>query len=696
MKKTLFLTLAASLTCSILLAESPSTSPWTFAGWYGGGMYPAIVADQSIEGRLYLASDVAGLWRSEDRGESWHFKNEGLANLNVACLAIAPSDSNIIYAGTAGGVMVSYNAGEHWEGRMSEKSLTFNRPVSHKAIAVHPENSNQIYAGSRTGQIFYSDDSGENWKAIGSTKKILGDEAIISFVALSPDATRLLAGSKLGLIEYTVTDREWKVIKPADKTGGSYLDGFFDTETDVFFTASGKQVFWTEDHGMTWQASVDIPKKEINRIVAKKLSDGGWLFLVGWQEGTKGGVFASRNSGKNWSDRAKNLQHDKTLNPTRKWIKGFSRPTAIAFDPFKTDTFYYADSWAFWRSDNGGASWLEKINGAPNTTGADIAVTQDGSILVGTMDQGMLVSKDGGSTYAGVLPQGGPAAGTLSGHYWRVLALDNANYLAAASPWHIKENQIFKGNYERAVYSRITTGLPDKRPTKDTFWGKGYPRALVQDKRISNIFYMGIDGDDGGGFFYSKDSGLTWTKAQEQPRFKKIYNGLDTDPVTGRIYWAACGGRGGIYTSDAVGEKWDERFWGSTCFFDLMAAPGGIVYASGAEKSPVIYESKDHGEHWKLLYRFQEGTAAEALAFDPTYPERLFLGLVNWSGKSGGKVYTSANGGKNWQDISAGLPANTGPAAIAVHAKDQMLYVMLYAGGVYKRSLSSIRRDSPR
>lgn len=672
-------------------AYAQTADTWRFAGWYGGGMYPAITADSKTEGRLYLTSDVAGLWRSEDRGDSWHFKNDGLGNLNIACLAIAPSNSSVVYVGTAGGVMVSNDAGEHWATRTSEKNLTFKKPISHKAIAVHPDNAAQVYAGSKTGQIFYSDNGGESWKAIGNTKKLLGEAAIISFVALSPDAARLMAGTKFGLLEYTVVDREWKVIKPANNVGVSYLDGFFDSAEGAFFTASGKQVFWTEDHGMTWQASVDIPKKEINRITARKQPEGGWLFLVGWQEGSKGGVFVSRDSGKTWNNIANNMQHDKELNPTREWITGFSRPTAVVLDPFNQDTFYYADSWAFWRSDNGGDSWLEKINGAPNTTGADIAITEDGSILVGTMDQGILLSKDGGSTYEAVLPQGGPEAGTLSGHYWRVLPLNAGDYLATASPWHKSQNQTFKGNYTSGKYQRVTAGLPDKYPVKDTFWGKGYPRALARDAKISNIFYLGVDGDDGGGFYYSKDSGTTWTRSREQPRFQKIYNGLDVDPVTGRIYWAACGSRGGIYTSDAVGEKWDERFFGPTCFFDLKAAPGGVVYAVGSEKTPVIYQSKDHGEHWKLLHSFREGAAAEAIVFDPENPGRLFLGLVNWSGKSGGKVYTSANGGKDWQDISAGLPANSGPAAMAVNTKDQMLYVVLYVGGVYKRSLSSIR-----
>ena len=96
-----------------LLTAKPLTH-WEFSGWYGGGCYPAVIVDPNIKGRLYLLSDVAGLWRSDNGGDKWYFVNEGIVNLKTAFLAISPSDSNTLYLGTKVGVMKSTDAGKTW------------------------------------------------------------------------------------------------------------------------------------------------------------------------------------------------------------------------------------------------------------------------------------------------------------------------------------------------------------------------------------------------------------------------------------------------------------------------------------------------------------------------------------------------------------------------------------------------------
>jgi len=682
-------TLAALSFCSLngLAAEPKQASAWTYAGWYGGGMYPSITADPSTEGRLYLTSDVAGMWRSDDRGENWFLINEGLINLNVACSAVAPSNPEVVYAGTSKGLVRSSNAGKTWEDR-SHDDLKFKKPHAIKAIAVDYSDPDKVYAGGVSGKIFVSPNGGTKWKEIGSTNDLYGKKAPINYLFITPDGSHLLAGSSAGLAEYDVEKKHWRQLDPAGD-GAGYPDAFFERVKRAFFTVSGKRVYWTEDHGRTWKSSNDIPKKEISRIAVTKGKDDKWIFLAGWQDGWKGGVYLSRDSGRSWEDAEKNLEHALDLNPTREWMKSFPRPNFVAIDPFDTEIFYYTDSWGVWRSDDAGKSWKEIIKGAPNMTGSDIAVSEDGTLLVATMDDGILKSGDGGESYKAVIPKADPKAGTMSGHVWRVIPLDGGNFIASASPWHTDRNEIFMGNHVTRDFKRSTKGLPPGYPVKDTFWNRGYPRGLALDSKSGRL-YLGLDGDDGGGFYYSEDGGMSWLRPEEQPAFLKIYNGLDVDPETGKIYWAACGDRGGIYSTDAPGNEWKEDFFGQTCFFDLIALPGGVIYASGQEKRPVIYKSKDHGSSWKRLYTFDEGSAAEALAYDSERPEKIFAGVVNWSGEPGGRIYYSPDAGETWQDLSSGLPANSGPAALAVNRKDGMLYALLYAGGIYKRPLSSI------
>ena len=88
---------------------------WEFAGWYGGGCYPNVEFDPNVKGRVYLVSDVSGIWKSTDSGENWSFMTQGLKNLNVSFVSVAPSNSKIIYAGTAKGLFVWRESINTWE-----------------------------------------------------------------------------------------------------------------------------------------------------------------------------------------------------------------------------------------------------------------------------------------------------------------------------------------------------------------------------------------------------------------------------------------------------------------------------------------------------------------------------------------------------------------------------------------------------
>ena len=74
-----------------------------------------------------------------------------------------------ICVGTVGaGVWYSSNGGDNW--RRSKMKLPFDDEpgeVQIRALAVSPQNSNQIYAGSEAG-IYRSNDRGASWDYIES------------------------------------------------------------------------------------------------------------------------------------------------------------------------------------------------------------------------------------------------------------------------------------------------------------------------------------------------------------------------------------------------------------------------------------------------------------------------------------------------------------------------------------------------
>ena len=73
---------------------------WRSASINGGGGILYSQVDATAPNIIYAASDLGGIFKSNDRGDSWEIINEGLssdADHGVATIAIHPSDHNTIF-----------------------------------------------------------------------------------------------------------------------------------------------------------------------------------------------------------------------------------------------------------------------------------------------------------------------------------------------------------------------------------------------------------------------------------------------------------------------------------------------------------------------------------------------------------------------------------------------------------------------
>jgi photosystem II stability/assembly factor-like uncharacterized protein len=131
------------------------------------------VLDPNNEGVIYLASDH--VYKTTDRGNHWMVLSPSLTpassiRTSIRTLAIAPSNSDVLYAGTTDGkIWVSTNAGAKWT-RLTAQNLP---PRMVNRIAVDPADPQvavAVFGGfsSQTptgpGHVFRTTDGGQTWQ----------------------------------------------------------------------------------------------------------------------------------------------------------------------------------------------------------------------------------------------------------------------------------------------------------------------------------------------------------------------------------------------------------------------------------------------------------------------------------------------------------------------------------------------------
>jgi len=94
-------------------AQNISTK-WTPSGYGGGGRFTAIAIDSNNPQYIFIGSDVAGIFRSRDGGNTFALTGRGLQGFCVADIAINPKAPHQVMSLTDGGLHYSPSQGDDW------------------------------------------------------------------------------------------------------------------------------------------------------------------------------------------------------------------------------------------------------------------------------------------------------------------------------------------------------------------------------------------------------------------------------------------------------------------------------------------------------------------------------------------------------------------------------------------------------
>ncbi len=266
----------------------------------------AIVVNPRDGNMLFASSwtrDAAaggGVFRSADGGRTW--SPAGLAGQAVRALAIAPSDPNVLVAGTLDGVYRSHDASKTWE-RISPEHHEELRNLD--SLAIDPRDPQTIYAGT-FHLPWKTADGGRTWYPIH--EGMIDDSDVMSLLIDQGNSRLIYASACSGIYRSDDSAVQWRKIQGIPYTARRTYAITQDPKQPARVYAATSEGLWkTADGGMTWRRTT--PESwVVNTVVVAEGNPG--RVLIGTEEL---GVLASNDGGENFQDANAGFEHRQIL-----------------------------------------------------------------------------------------------------------------------------------------------------------------------------------------------------------------------------------------------------------------------------------------------------------------------------------------------------------------------------------------------
>ena len=204
------------------------------------------------------------LVRSTDGGSNWTLVDEMSDRMAWRTIEFAPSNPNVVYAGTTGfvtcgrfdfempaaGIRASIDAGNTW--REANDKTTRNLAIL--KLAIHPGNPKVVFAGSAKQGLWSTDNGGATWQRVNP--RSFG-ERTITYVGFDPsDPQTLFIGLENGGLRISRDGgRSWQMSGYGVDPEATITDMAFATGDDrtLYLADLRSGLYRSEDGGQTWR-----------------------------------------------------------------------------------------------------------------------------------------------------------------------------------------------------------------------------------------------------------------------------------------------------------------------------------------------------------------------------------------------------------------------------------------------------------
>lgn len=210
---------------------------------------------------LYAGTNGAGVFYSTDDGIHWTSLSDGLADLYVQTMALAPADGGILYVGTSRGLyrlkLPAKVSTDNLRWEALQNGVTQNEVHS---IVVDERSPNVIYVATATGigEVYCSTDGGSRWTTMG--RGSLPTNIKIQALALDPYRGKprvLYASTDGGIFRSDDGGFNWRAINEGLPPRANVLALLVDSKRSYLYASiKNNGVYSALDQGMgpaTWR-----------------------------------------------------------------------------------------------------------------------------------------------------------------------------------------------------------------------------------------------------------------------------------------------------------------------------------------------------------------------------------------------------------------------------------------------------------
>lgn len=702
-----------------------------------GGRILHIAVPEGKPYTFYIGTASGGVWKTVNNGTTFSCVFEEMGSPVIGHLTIAPSNPDIIWAGTGDaasgrisllgdGVYKSGDGGETWDFMGLKNTVHIGR------IAVHPENPDIVYAAAvgyhfsenEERGLYKTEDGGKTWKKCFFISPAVG----IVDVILKPDDPDVVFCAS-----YDKWRKPWHFEEAGPKSG----------------------IFRSGDAGQTWaKLERGLPDGKLGRIgldISRSRPDVIYAVIDNFntrppteaeasrdkrqgkepQERRIGGeVYCSEDAGDTWEKRS----------PDGYGIGGGKWYGQIKVDPGNHEIVYVPHT-LLYRSKDGGRTWGK---GGPANLARGVHVDHHAVWVDPKNSNHIILGNDGGL-----------AQSYDDGETWDVYEnIPIAQFYAVGvdmeEPYHIYGGTQDTGSVKipsNSVYGRITRddwaavgggdGMQNRPDPENSRWlYNEYQFGNLQrfDQKLSmgtGIKPSSAEGEPelrfnwnapliisphnprillfGSQFLHqSLDRGENWRKISpdlttNDPEKLKgniefcTLTTISESPLSPGIIWAGSddgkvqvtrdgGGNWADVTPNLTEAGAPEEYYVSRVFASRHQPGSAFAVKTGFQRDdfrPFVFRTDDYGQTWTPLSGNLPQKTIYVIAEDHKNPRLLFIG--NDTG-----VFVSIDGGKIWNPLKNNMPVIP-VFDLLIHPRENDLVVGSYGRGIYAADIAPLQ-----